>query len=654
MSCFFSGKRMRPVCSAVLIALAFAAPAIAPAAESPKSPPAPPVQFSKDVLPIFAHRCFECHANGKRKGDLDMSTRESLLKGGKDGPAIVVGNSAKSALIDRVTSTDEDERMPAKGDPLTKDEIATLRAWIDQGAPWDAAVAQLPDKPRVKPRPVALPPGEGNPIDRLLAPYLAQHHAKATEQVDDRRFARRAYFDIIGLPPTPVEFESFASDTSPDKREKLAETLLARNQDYAEHWMSFWCDHLRSGTTFGIDGKNININGWLLPALRDNLPYDQFVRTLINPGKDGPRGFIDGLKMRGVVVTSARTEIQAAQNISQVFLGTQIKCATCHDSFTSRWTQAELWGMATIFADGPMEIARCEVPTGKIAKPAFLFPELGTIDPALPKPQQIARLADLVTRRDDGLLARTIVNRLWARLIGRGLVEPVDNMENPPWHPDLLDWLANDFVEHGYDLKHTIELIVTSRAHAMPAGDDAELGGGGSSSSSSKYVFTGPRFRRLSAEQYADAVCQIGDAKWAALTAAPPKPTAAKPDPKNEIKLGRAWTHTRSALQEALGRPDRNNVTTVREQDASTLQALQILTGPELNGVVDKLAAKLVKDSSSADALIELIWFRAFNRAPTKDESKLAAEVLGDKPTPRTAGDLLWLVIATPEFQVID
>src|SRR5258706_8751631 len=105
-------------------------------AAGPASAP-PPVSFTRDVLPIFAHRCFDCHGNGKRKGDLDMTSRESLLKGGKDGAAILVGNSAKSALIQRVTSTDPDERMPNKGDPLAKDEIATLKAWIDQGARWD-------------------------------------------------------------------------------------------------------------------------------------------------------------------------------------------------------------------------------------------------------------------------------------------------------------------------------------------------------------------------------------------------------------------------------------------------------------------------------------------------------------------------------------
>src|SRR5947209_13251115 len=114
------------LCSVVSVS-AFGAP-------SDHAPTPPPVKFSREVLPIFAHRCFECHGNGKRKGDLDMTTRESVLKGGKDGPAIVIGKGGDSEMIRRVTSSDPDERMPNKGDPLARDEIATLKAWIDQGA----------------------------------------------------------------------------------------------------------------------------------------------------------------------------------------------------------------------------------------------------------------------------------------------------------------------------------------------------------------------------------------------------------------------------------------------------------------------------------------------------------------------------------------
>src|SRR5438309_1202905 len=129
---------------AVILLAGWSMPAGAEAQAAPKSPP---VQFSTQVLPILAHRCFECHGNGKRKGDLELTSREALLKGGKDGPAIIVGKSAESQLIQRVTNSDPDERMPNKGEPLAKDEIAILKAWIDQGAIWDANVVALSPKP---------------------------------------------------------------------------------------------------------------------------------------------------------------------------------------------------------------------------------------------------------------------------------------------------------------------------------------------------------------------------------------------------------------------------------------------------------------------------------------------------------------------------
>ena len=612
------------------------------------------VQFSKEVLPILAHNCFSCHANGKKKGGLELTSREAVLKGGKNGAAIVVGKSDDSLLIKLVISADDDERMPAEKPALSKAEIALLKQWIDQGASWDANVGALPPKPNVKPRTPMVPAGDGNPIDRILAGYFKDHQIKTSGRtVDDRRYARRVFFDVIGLPPTPAEMDSFVNDNTPNKRAMLVKSLLARKDDYAENWISFWCDHLRSGSTFGIDGKNININGWLMKSLRANMPYDQFVRKLIDAGADGPRGFVDGLRMRGVVDTSARTELQAAQNIGQVFLGTQVKCATCHDSFTSQWTQAEVWGMATIFSDTPMEIARCEVPTGKIAAPSFLFPEVGTIDLKLSKARQVAQLAELVTSKSNGPFARTIVNRIWSKLMGRGLIEPLDSIENAAWHPDLLDFLASDLVNNGHDLQHTIELICTSNAYQMMAVDDAELTSLGAKDGS-RFVFAGPRYRRLTAEQYADAISQIGQTKWATITAMPPAPTASKPKPENAFPLGRAWTHTRSSFQEALGRPDRNNVTTIREIDPSTLQSLQILTGPDLGGALNKMATTLTAKKLATNNLAMTIHQRAFGRAISPGELKIAENMLTATPTAATVADYLWLIVALPEFQILD
>jgi hypothetical protein len=237
----------------------------------------------------------------------------------------------------------------------------------------------------------------------------------------DRLFARRAFLDLIGLLPTPAELDSFVNDTAPNKREMLIERLLADRRNYADHWLTFWNDLLRNadlGTGF-IDGGRRQITGWLYESLLTNKPYDQFVRKLI----------------------------EAAHSISQVLLGTNLKCASCHDSFVNDWQLTDAYALASVFADSPLELHRCDKPTGKPASVGFLYPVLGQID-ASSRPDRQKQLATLVTKPENGRFARVIVNRLWAKLMGRGLIEPLDNLDAESWHPDLFDWLASDFVEH--------------------------------------------------------------------------------------------------------------------------------------------------------------------------------------------------------------
>src|SRR5262249_20087866 len=139
-----------------------------------------------------------------------------------------------------------------------------------------------------------------------------------------------------------------------------------------------------------------------------------------------------------------------------------------HDSFVNHWKLTDAYALASVFADTALELHRCDQPTGTPASVGFLYPQLGTINPVGSRATRQRQLADLLIHPQNGRLARTIVNRLWARLFGRGLVEPVDNMDAEPWHQDLLDFLAVDLAEHGYDLKHTLRLLATSRAYQMP------------------------------------------------------------------------------------------------------------------------------------------------------------------------------------------
>ena len=144
-----------------------------------------------------------------------------------------------------------------------------------------------------------------------------------------------------------------------------------------------------------------------------------------------------------MVNESQRREIQAAQSVAQVFLGTNIKCASCHDSFVNHWKLTDAYALASVFAEGPLELHRCDQPTGVSSTIGFLYPQLGAIDPQSSRVERARQLADLVIHPENGRLARTIVNRLWSKLFGRGLVEPVDNMDAEPWHQDLLDYLVD-------------------------------------------------------------------------------------------------------------------------------------------------------------------------------------------------------------------
>jgi hypothetical protein len=402
---------------------------LAPLARGVEIPPAVarPVDFQKEVVPILQTSCVTCHTSGKTEADLSIETRDKLLEGGASEPAIVPGKSADSLMIQLVSGQDPDRVMPDKGKRLTAEQIGILRGWIDQGAKWEPAdfILTDPSKPtpaKLAPREVAIPAASGdvtNPIDLLLEPYFAKHKITPGAVVDDRVFARRVYLDIIGLLPPPADLEKFVADTNPEKRQALVKHLLDDKPRYAMHWLSFWNDLLRNdyrGAGY-VDGGRKQITPWLYEALYDNMKYDQFVRELVT-GANGADGFTKGIVWRGVVNAAQTPQMQAAQNISQVFMGVNLKCASCHDSFINQWKLTDSFGFATIYSDSPLEMERCAKPLGEKAHVKFLYPELGSIPADAPKEQRVEALADLVTSEGNGRFTRTIVNR--ARGAGRG------------------------------------------------------------------------------------------------------------------------------------------------------------------------------------------------------------------------------------------
>ena len=260
-----------------------------------------PIDFAHDIVPLIKAHCAECHTDGKYKGSFSLDTREAMLK----SEAVRPGKSEESELIERVTSDDPEFRMPQKGKRLTTDEVARLKAWIDQGVSWEngftfkrtgyAAPLKL-HRPK-------LPPGRNgrdHPVDRIVDAYFAANKLRPPEPLGDAAFARRLFLDVIGLLPPPDELESFVNDSTPDKRARLIRRVLDDRRAYADHWLTFWNDLLRNeyaGTGY-IDGGRKQITGWLYQAVIENKPYDRFVRELISPSSES-EGFIKGIKWRG-------------------------------------------------------------------------------------------------------------------------------------------------------------------------------------------------------------------------------------------------------------------------------------------------------------------------------------------------------------------
>lgn len=622
------------------------------------TPPARRVDFEKQIKPILEANCLECHSAEKRRGGLSLATYEDVLDGGRSGAVIRPGQAARSVLLSRIKGDpDLGDQMPLENKPLTPADVRTLALWIDQGArpaptapvaaaPWEAPLAL---KAPALPAPVWA--SWSRPADRLVAAYLAKASplprasgaSRGVPQpalVSDAAFARRAYLDVWGLLPSPEQLQAFLADPSADKRDRLVTTLLADNTKYAEHWMSFWNDLLRNddGLSYFSDadgGGRQSITPYMLPALTNNTPYNEILSRLINPTEPGdPAGFVIGVNWRGETSAAVTPWMQAAQNSAQVFLGVNFKCNACHNSFISKWKLKDAYGLAAYFSPEPkLRLYRCDIARDEYTDASFFFPELARPAPSSSLADRRATLVEIFTDPRNGRMPRTLVNRVWTKLLGHGIVQNSDEMDRRPWSPELLDWLAADFVAHNYDLKHLIGGIIRSRAYQLPAvprtGDPTARG----------YEFRGPEIRRVSAEQFSDAIGTI-TGEWSTYNPPPPRaavtqggrgaplgvvgranPLGAPPPPPPPARAvqpaapavaapplpprtdseavtsgvyARDFRSPSTHLTRALGRPIRDQVTSVRAHDATTLQALELVNGEILTSRLMRGARRMV------------------------------------------------------------
>ena len=348
-------------------------------------------------------------------------------------------------------------------------------------------------------------PEAANRIDELVYEKLKSLHYVPAPRCDDWTFLRRVYLDVIGILPTEQEQHDFHNDSATDKRAKLIDALLQR-EEYNKFWAQKWGDLLRVSTKLISTPDAHKFNRWLQSCVADNKPYDQFTREiLLATGSTR-------LNPAGNFFRSAGDTNDATETTAQVFLGTRIQCAKCHNHPFERWTQDNYYGLTAFFnrlqrskTQRKDEILLWSANEGEVKHPATgvvanpWVPLNGSIEAA--ESDRRETLVNWMTSGQNPLFAKNQVNRIWAHVMGRGIVEPYDDFRdsNPPANAPLLDYLAQEFVSNGYDCKQILRLILNSNTYQALSETNRW------NDSDTKY-FSHYSPRMLTAEQLVDAL----------------------------------------------------------------------------------------------------------------------------------------------------
>lgn len=583
--------------------------------------------FHGEVLPLLRENCFRCHGE-KEKGGLKLDSRERALE------AVVPGDPKKSELIARLRSQDDDERMPPTGKPLTESQIELLERWVERGAIWPS-------------------------------PPVTAHELAERPLIGDAAFLRRVYLDTIGVPPTLAEASEFIGDARSDKRERLIERLL-KDERGADNWVGYWQDMLAENPALlnQAQGSTGPFRWFIHDSLRDNKSLDRMVTELIllRGGKyeGGSAGF--GMAAENDAPFAAKGHI-----VASAFLGIELQCARCHDSPYHSTTQRDLYSLAAMFQRKPAGAPKTsQVPAGffqnrerkaliqvtlkpgEQVPPKWRFAKMTgmadgeAVDRLMDNPKDSReRLATLITAPGNQRFARVVVNRIWQRLMGTGLVEPIHDWEGrPASHPELLDWLAHRFVAKRFNASAIIRLILTSDAYQRQAIE------GNLSASAEMRFFNGPERRRLSAEQIVDSLfvatgntLDIGELTFVHDGKRPlsnrqtlgfPRRAWMLADLNNERdrpSLSLPHARTITDVLEAFGwKGSRQQPITKRELDPNVLQPGILANGTLVTTLArafhgSDLAELAVKAKSPAE-LVKTMFVRVLARQPTAGELK--------------------------------
>ena len=522
-------------------------------------------------------------------------------------------------------------------------EVAVIAHYLDLVA--NVRLTHLVEVPGFK---VAEVPGD-NTIDRAVFAKLNRMRIAPSEPCTDAEFLRRASLDALGVLPSPEEVHAFGADATPDRRARLVDRLLAR-PEFADFWTLKFADILRANGRL-IETKGTHaFNRWIRANLERNVPLDRFVRELLTA---------NGSTLRNPAANYyriSRDPENSTETTAQLFLGVRIQCAKCHNHPFERWTQDDYYGFAAFFSRikrkaGSLpedevvygaDAGEVKQPrTGKTMKPKALggptFDDSGSPDPnMLDRRESLARW---LTGPENPFFARSLANRVWYHLIGRGIVEPVDDFRdsNPASNDELLDGLTADFVKGGFDLKALVRSILVSRTYQLSSKTN-EL------NAADSLYFSHAATKLLPAEVLLDAISAVTG------TTTPfdglPKGTRATQIPDGKME---------NPFLKTFGRPARELACECeRESDSNLSQALQLIGGATVNGKLRDdggRMARLAKSDASPEQIARELYQVALARDPNATETAAAAKHLAATADRRQAvEDLGWVLINSKEF----
>jgi hypothetical protein len=484
----------------------------------------------------------------------------------------------------------------------------------------------------------------GNFIDEHVFAKLRALEIPPSEPCDDAAFLRRAYLDIIGILPTSDEARRFLADRTPDKRARLVDALLQR-PEYADYWALYWGDHLSNTKQLLYNKGPYTFTRWLHDAFRQNLRYDEFARRLLTSTGN----------MYDAPATSyyplMKKELDLASVTSQLFLGVSIECARCHNHPLERWTRNDFNGMAAFFSQVRYKSGAGPRNNERVLYVDFQrqFQHPDTKQVFLPKPldgpvltsgdwtDRRELFADWLTSPHNPFFAKALVNRMWRNFLGRGLVEPVDDFRvtNPPTNEPLLEALARDFIEHGYDLHHLIRRITASETYQLSSVPHA-------GNREDKMAYSRYYPRRLIAEQLLDSISQATGVPERYRSLYPGTRAAQLPEPEIE-----------SYFLEVFERPSRQLVCE-RKQTPTLNQALHLIAGDTIHNKVghpEGALAKLLRSHRAPGEIVEELYLATLSRYPDAEERRLAETALTKAGSPRQGlEDVFWALLNSKEF----